>query len=137
MDTTTQIIVAIIGGVFSLLGIVITSFVVPWLKTKAAAIKNENARKAALAAIDLAGATVTTTVNALSQTLVASYKKDGKWNDETKAEVKKVAIEQIKNALTSEQVAAILSYSKLSIEDWIAAQVESYIHTDDPNAVTK
>ena len=132
-----QIIIAIVSGLLGLLGTILTAFLVPWLKAKAASIKDENARKAAELAIDMAGDTVIAAVNATSQTLVAQYKKNGTWNDETKKAVKDEVIKQIEASLTTEEITAIANYSKMALRDWIAQKVESYIKTDDPNATTK
>jgi thiamine biosynthesis protein ThiC len=132
----TQIITAVIGGAFALLGTCITAFLVPWLKAKAQSIKDENARKAAGLAIDMAGGVVVAAVNATSQTLVSEYKKNGNWNDETKKLVKEEVIKQVEASLTAEEISAIANYSKMALKDWISQQIESYIKTDDPNAVT-
>ena len=85
----------------------------------------------------MAGDTVIAAVNATSQTLVAQYKKNGTWNDETKKAVKDEVIKQIEASLTTEEITAIANYSKMALRDWIAQKVESYIKTDDPNATTK
>ena len=132
-----QIIIAIVSGLLGLLGTILTAFLVPWLKAKAASIKDENARKAAELAIDMAGDTVVAAVNATSQTLVAQYKKNGTWDDEAKKKVKEEVINQIEASLTAEEINAIATYSKMALRDWIAQKVESYIKTDDPNATTK
>jgi type II secretory pathway pseudopilin PulG len=131
------IIIAVISGILGLLGTIITAFLVPWLKAKAESIKNENARKAAELAIDMAGDTVVAAVNATSQTLVAQYKKNGTWDDEAKKKVKEEVINQIEASLTAEEINAIATYSKMALRDWIAQKVEAYIKTDDPNATTK
>ena len=132
-----QILITVITGLLGILGTCITAFLVPWLKAKALAIKDENARKAAELAIDMAGDTVIAAVNATSQTLVAQYKKNGTWNDETKKAVKDEVIKQVEASLTTEEITAIANYSKMALRDWIAQKVESYIKTDDPNATTK
>jgi len=85
----------------------------------------------------MAGDTVIAAVNATSQTLVAQYKKNGTWNDETKKAVKDEVIKQVEASLTTEEITAIANYSKMTLRDWIAQKVESYIKTDDPNATTK
>ena len=132
-----QIIIAIVSGLLGLLGTILTAFLVPWLKAKAASIKDENARKAAELAINMAGDTVIAAVNATSQTLVAQYKKNGTWDEAAKKAVKDEVIKQVEASLTAEEITAIANYSKMAVKDWIAQKIESYIKTDDPNATTK
>lgn len=129
----TQIILYILAAVGTILGSIITAFVIPWIKAKIAAIKDENLRKALEQSLALATTTVETIVNSLSQTLVKEYVNKGTWDDETKAIVLETAITQIKAALTSEQAAAIVSQTQLTIDEWLKTQIEAFILVYKPN----
>ena len=123
----------VISGIFTLIGLVITGFLVPWLKQKAALVKDENARKAIETAIGLAEGTIAGIVESISQTLVKEYVKNGDWNETTKKIVLQEAVNRVKLALTSDQAAQIAAQTQMTIEQWITNKIEAYIHQVDPN----
>lgn len=96
-------------------------------------VKDENLRKALDQIIYLASETIGGIVQAISQTLVKDYVKNGNWNDETKKIVLAEAVARVKLALTSEQADAIVAQTKMTLEAWITNKIEAYIHEVDPN----
>lgn len=123
----------VISGIFALIGMVITGFLVPWLKQKASLVKDDNARKALEMAISLAEGTIGGIVQSISQTLVKEYVKNGDWNETTKKIVLQEAINRVKLALTSEQADAIVAQTQMTLEQWITNKIEAYIHEVNPN----
>lgn len=129
----TEIITAIISGVFTLLGLLVTYFLVPWLKKKAELIEDEKVRNATKLALELADGTVQRVVESTSQTLVKEFRKNGTWNEETKKLVLDRAVAEIKRSLGQDQLLAIGKTLNISVEEFLITAVEAYIHKNNPN----
>lgn len=129
----TEIITTIISGVFTLLGLVVTYFLVPWLKKKTELIEDEKVRNATKLALELANGTVQRVVESTSQTLVKEFKKNGTWNEETKKLVLESAVTEIKRSLGPDQLANIGKTLNISVEEFLITAVEAYIHKNNPN----
>lgn len=128
-----EIWITIISSVTSLAVLLITGFVIPWLLSKAKLVKDDNARLALEQAINLAMQTIAGVVQAVSQTMVSQFVKDGNWNDKTKQLVRDEAVRLVKLALTSEQAAQIVAQTKMTFDEWITNKIEAYINEFDPN----
>jgi len=128
-----DIIITIIGSITSIVLILITGFVIPWLQAKAKLVKDENARLALEQLINLTMQTIAGVVQSLSQTMVRQYVKDGKWNADTKKLVLAEAVRLVRLALTSEQAAQLVAQTKMTFEEWVTNKIEAYIHDSDPN----
>jgi len=128
-----DIIITIIGSITSIVLILITGFVIPWLQAKAKLVKDENARLALEQLINLTMQTIAGVVQSLSQTMVRQYVKDGKWNADTKKLVLAEAVRLVRLSLTSEQAAQLVAQTKMTFEEWVTNKVEAYIHDSDPN----
>lgn len=125
----TDFIPWLLGIAGTVIMALITSFVIPWLKSKIALIKDEKIRKALELLLEQSFKTIETVVLATKQTLVAEYKAKGEWNAETQKIVLNYAIEEVKKSFSKEQIDQILAQTNLDLNEWIRVRIESNIQS--------
>lgn len=128
-DIWTQIVITLVGLAFSSALAVITRFLVPWLKSKIALIKDEKMRAALNLLLEQSFRTIEVITLSVEQTLVADYKRKGQWDAETQKTVLNFAIEEVKRSFNEDQIKQILAQTDLSLEDWIRVRIEAAIQS--------
>lgn len=113
---------------------VITKELADFLKAKSEEAKNQNKLQELNKYIDYATAIIIDVVNAISQTMVDSLKKDGSFSEEKQKEAFEKARREILAILTEESK-AILTAAYGDLDKWLNNKIEATVKEQKTNYI--